>query len=418
MKVGDLFIALGFQVDDKKLKDFNDNIKTGTLALGSMSATAAAAVYAVNRFTASSVDSSVKLSNLTAQTGVAAEEVQRFYNVAGRLNTDITLDDTINAFTQLADVIAQAKLGQGPTGEAGMLGLDNIGGMTPLEVIKQLRENFKNNVAAWGQGDERVIQNLMKQIGLGPEFIQTIKATDEEFNRLYNNPILNGDAQAKLVELAKATKEMNFQWELFKGNMSAKFSPTIINFMENLNAVLGKTVELTGEASSKFDEFQQKHDPEGKITRNVGNAAAIATGAGLVRSGSIWAKGAGLTILGATAINDAGNYLRDQPSSIGDAEGAWPSIRKFLGAPFKGFADEWAKAEQEKNEMRMEYLRQQQSPSGTIQPQSFNGRGDTFNVYSVGDPRQVALEVISVRDGRQYREAELNLGMNASGMNA
>lgn len=421
-KVGDLFIALGFQVDDKKLKDFNDNIKGGTLALTAMSGVAAGAVYAINQFTSSSVDASVKLNNLHQQTGTATEEVQRFYNVAGRLNSEVTLDDTIGAFTKLSDAIAEAKLGKGPTGEAGMLGIDNLAQQTPLNIIRQLRENFKNNVAAWGNGtDERTIQQLMQSLGIGPEFIQAIKATDEEYARLWHNPILSGDAQQKLVEMANATKEFGFQWELLKGNLSAELSPSIIEFMTNLNAVMGEASEKSGLLSQNIKKFQKETGLNDDQTRTVGNAAAVTTGLGLMAIPSPFfaTQAAGGVIIGGTAINDVGKYIRGKPSTTGDI------INNVPGNPIERLrhtiSEELMKTKEEQEEDRRRILNGESlEPKGVgrIGPQSSNQGGtNNFYISSTGDPRQVALEVIAVSDRRVYTEAQYNLGLNASGMN-
>lgn len=421
MQVGELFVALGFQVDDKSLKEFNDNIKAGTKFLGAMTATAAGTVYAINRFTASSVDSSVKLKNLSDQTQTATDDVQRFYNVAGRLNTQITLDDTINAFQQLSDVIAEAKLGKGPIGEAGMLGLDNIGSMTPMAVIRQLRENYKNNVKAWGQGDERVIQNLMKSIGLGPEFIQAIKATDDQFTQLWENPILNGDARAKLVEVAKAEKEVNFQWELLKGNFSAEFSPAIIEFLTNLNALLGKTTEQAGKTGEAIKQFQKKTGTNDSQMRTIGNAAALETGLGLmaVPSPFFATQALGGTIILGTGINDVGKYIRGKPSTTGD-------MIDVFGTKFENFKqsiiEELMKTKAEQEEDRRRLLNDQPLDNKGFGrynsgPTSFN-QTNNINVSSTADERSVAMAVVDELNNRRFREMEFNMGFNASGMQA
>lgn len=420
MKVGDLFIALGFQVDDKKLKDFNDNIKSGTQALGAMSATAAGAVYAVNRFTASSVDSSVKLNNLTVQTGTAADEVQRFYNVAGRKNTLVTLDETVDMFTKLSDTIAQAKLGEGPIGAAGMLGLDNIGSMTPLQVLMQLRKNYEANKAAWDKDNGRVVQQKMSELGVPTSMFQAITASQEEFNKLWDNPILNGDARDKLLQLAEATKEVNFQWELFKGNLSANFSPQIIEFLTNVNAVLKETADLTDKAQGKMGTIQKKTGLNNNQMRTVGNAAAVETGLGLMAIPSPFfaTQGLGGAILVGTGINDAGKYLRGKPSTTGD-------VIKNVRGGHGVLGEELMKTQQEQEEDRKRILNgEPMAPKGfgRIGQQSSNEGNTptigTMNIYSTADAKTVAQEVIERGNLRTFREVEYSLGFNASGMNA
>jgi hypothetical protein len=61
--VGDLFISLGFQVDNAKLKEFDDKLKGAEKNLVKVGAGAAAAVYGINRF----LNSSVNISSLGRQ---------------------------------------------------------------------------------------------------------------------------------------------------------------------------------------------------------------------------------------------------------------------------------------------------------------------------------------------------------------
>jgi len=431
MKVGDFFVALGFEVDDKTLKAFNDQIKTGAKTLSAMGATAAATAYAINQFVASSVDSSVKLKNLSDQTGVATEEVQRFYNVAGRLNTEVNLDDVINAFGRLSDVIAEAKLGQGPIGEAAMLGLNNIGGMTPVEVIKQLRQNYKNNVAAWGNGDERVVQQLMKSIGLGPEFIQAIKATDEEYNKLWANPILDGQYREELIKLAQTQKEFTYQWELFKGNMSAKISPTVTDFLQSLNAILGKTSDLADQAAGKLKKVSEavdKKDKTGAIKREArlaANAGVVGTGAALMATPSPFfvTQGIGATLILGAAINDLGRYIRGKDSTTGDLVNGFSVVRDNLK---QDISNELMKTKEQQEIDRQDILKGKtgvfgRSPNDpTYGPQRTSAitNNNEFNIYSQGNPREVAEQVVSTLQDRQFRTDQINQLFQASGMTA
>lgn len=408
MKVGELFIALGFDVDDKKLKEFKDNIKDGTVALASMATTAAATVYAIKRFTQDSVDSSVKLKNFTEQTGVATEEVQRFYNVAGRKNPLVTLDDTLNAFTNLRDSIAQARLGTGPTGEAAMLGLNNFGNMTPMQAVMQLRKNFRDNVNNIGTGDERVVQQWMKAIGLGPEFLGAIKATDEEFNKLWNNPILGPEYLDRLTQLAQAQKEFGFQWDILKGKLSSAITPTATEFLKNLNTVMEKTYELGGKAIERFDKM-----PESLKLLTVGlSAAALAAAALLLPFGEIVA-GAALIL---AAINDIGNYVNGKPSVTGGvidgSKGLYDRAKKLI-------TDELNKTPEQNKKEREEMLN---GPAfgkvGQALGLTSMNQNNTYHIHSNGDPREVAQQVADTTAQREWRQNQANLLFEASGMHA
>lgn len=306
MKIGELFMALGFDVDDKKLKEFDDNVKSGAASLAKMAAVAAGTVYAVNRFVAGSVQSSVELRNFREETGYASEDVERFYNVIGRLNTNVTLDQTAAAFRALSDTISQAKFGEGPISEAAMLGLSDIALMEPMQIIEELRDRFESNVASWGYDRTR---DMMSALGLGSEFIMAIKATDEEFNRLWRNPILGNQYRDRLLELAEAQKEFSFQWTILKGELSARISPYFIEWIDKAIPAIDQLISNMEAAIPKVAEFV------GGFEHGEETIAALAA-AILLR----WQPVLALFTALAFAMNEVGKFARDEEGLISEME--------------------------------------------------------------------------------------------------
>lgn len=228
MKIGDFFIALGFQVDNAKLKEFNDQMSKTLTGFAKIGAGAAAGVYAINRFLSSSVQSSVALKNFRDQTGYATEDIERFYNVAGRLNTEIDLGQTIGMFNALRDTISEATEGGGAIGAAARLGLSDISRMTPTQVINALRENFDKNVTEWGRG--RTI-DLMEELGVGREFIQSIEAAPELFDKLWNKAIPTPQQRQAMERMAQVYADFGFEYDRFKFRMSERIAPPFQDFI-------------------------------------------------------------------------------------------------------------------------------------------------------------------------------------------
>ena len=94
MQVGELFIALGFDVDDAKLKSFNDGIKSSMTDLLKLTGIAAGAVYSVNQFIESSLHNSAALRQFTAETGESAEALKKWQVAAQLANPEIGIDKT------------------------------------------------------------------------------------------------------------------------------------------------------------------------------------------------------------------------------------------------------------------------------------------------------------------------------------
>lgn len=398
MNIGSLFIALGFDVDDQKLKGFQDEITAVRNNLFKVTAVAAGAVFAINRFVASSVSDSVKLKNFTQQTGIAGDEVERFYNVAGRLNTELTLDSTIGMFQNLADTISLASEGMGAIGEATRLGLPNIGSMTPIEAINKLRERLDENIANLGY--KRTI-DLMSAIGVTPEFIETIKATDAEFARLANNPILGESMRQKILGIAKAQKELSFQWNLFKGQVTEDIAIPIIDTLNSAFPIFKQFVGGLKAIGSDLSFASEKFETFFSVLK-YGALGVLAV------------LNPVLAVLGALGygVYDLGKYAQGKES--------------YTGKGMLAFLD-LMKSQEGSVALDLKRTLAQQNPSSSLSSKYFDATGSrdiasyansknvnnntTMNIQSSASPRDVAQEVINLMNG-QYKltQDDLNTG--------
>lgn len=232
MKIGELFIALGFDVDDKKLKDFDNSVKAAQASMLKMGAAAAGVVWGINRFMADSVKASVGLRNVANETGVAEEAMLRFYNVAGRLNTELTLDNVMSLFQNLNSQIQQTFLGGGNSGPLAMLGvgMDSLS-EGPLGVIAALRNNMEKNNATWGR--ERTIE-IMRQAGIGPEWLRVIQASDDEWENHWKKVIPTESQRQAMIKMAETYREFSISWMNLKFRISEKIAPFFGQFIDML----------------------------------------------------------------------------------------------------------------------------------------------------------------------------------------
>lgn len=307
MKIGDFFIALGFDVDDKTLKSFNDSLNNTLLTMGKMAAVGAAAVYSINKFVASSVDNSIGLRNFADQTGYATEEVERLYNVIGRANPRVTLEQTTAVFKTLADTIADAKLGKGALGEAGMLGIYDLPTTTPLALINKLREQFKTTTGVFGSGDPNVTRRLMEGLGIPSEFMPMITMPESEFQDLWGRAIPTSEQRASLAQLGDDLKELGFQWELFKARISAQISPYLSDFLKSLIPYLDEAVPLLREFSMNIAAVITE---VAKFTSELGEDWQTGLGAIALVLVTRWHPVLVLFTALAAAMNDVGAFIR------------------------------------------------------------------------------------------------------------
>ncbi len=400
MKVGELFVALGFDVDNTKLKGFNDGVQSSIQMLSKMASIASATLFTVRQFD-NAVGRAVALKNFSDQTGVATDEIQRFYNVAGRLNSNITLDQVIGSFTKLSEVIADAKMGKGPFGVAAQLGIGNLGAMDEMGVVNALRANFAQNVTQWGRGDEQVVIDMMSQLGIGPELIRTIKATDEEFKELWNNPILSEENITRLSKVSAAKKELSYQFQVMRDTLAAEISPSAIEFFKNLSTVMEKIPAIFQKVRGEFDALGT---PLKAITTGLAAAGAAAVALAAPFGGII--LGVGLLL---AALNDLGRYFRGESSLTGEGiQGAMNMFDKIKGT----ISAELAKTP-EQHRLDRERILKSGTPGQSVGPQSY--QTNHINVYG-GDARETALATFNEIQARSNRQTQANLGVNASGM--
>lgn len=252
MKLGEFFIALGFDVDDQKLKEFNGQLKDGLKDMLKLSAVAAGAVYAVNSFVAGSVAAATALRNFNTETGNSIEALQKWQIGATLTNAAISADQVTASFQNMAQSIADVTMGKGPSGQFAMLGISNVRGMDVGEVMEQLRQNFDRNVEAWGLPQT---VNLMREVGFDPGMLNALKMTRKEFDALVDGKILDPESRQRLVDLGDAIAKFKWEFKFFKDQLSAQWSPRLIEVIERSVPIMkdfAASVKAVGDALSNM----------------------------------------------------------------------------------------------------------------------------------------------------------------------
>lgn len=265
MKVGELFIALGFQVDNAKLKEFNDKLEAGQKSLAKVGAGAAAAVYGINRFLNSSVKGAESLRNYREQTGYATEELYKFFRVAERVNTDVTLDNVISTYSNLASAIGNATRGILPEGALWNELGNAIYGSNPDEIINKIREKMPSLLARYeskgGGGRKRLVDDL-EEMGISADIAQALMASQSQWDTFRNLPTPTEQQLEAMERMAQTYKEFSQNYEMFKWRMSERIAPHFQNFVEFVSTkavpVLEEfTLKLAEQIQPKLQEFAQ-----------------------------------------------------------------------------------------------------------------------------------------------------------------
>lgn len=173
MRIGEFFIQLGVKADVTKVKDFvraisNLPVETAgaILAIGGIQ-------YKLAQLAQQAFETAVGLQHFTMQTGLSAQELQRWQVVGEQAN--VSAEAVASSVSNLQRQMAEIRLGRGNISPFQMLGIgvdqDAFG------VLRQLRSRIKSV-------DPATFTNIISQMGLSPEMVNLLKLSNVEFEKM------------------------------------------------------------------------------------------------------------------------------------------------------------------------------------------------------------------------------------------
>lgn len=328
MNVGELFVSLGFDVDDASLKDFNAKIVEGRNEILTMSAAATGAVYALNAMFESSAHNALQLKNFTEQTGYSAEALQKWQAVIHETNPAVGLEEAANGYKKLAQTLIDIRQGKGNSGALAMLGVTYDPNMTPEKALAQVAAHLKETIAQNGIG---FVTDKLNSIGIGAGAIDALKLYGDnlaEFQRMGGAAVVTQEDIDRNIEYAKTIAQIDVEWQKFKMEFTAEWAGTAINAIKYADDTLK---EFGKNVTAVFDYVRSHQDVFGPIE----TALAALAGFWGIATFPITAAFAGL----AFAINDVGRALRGLPSLTGGVyDNFVPGLKMLKNDPAQ-FAD-------------------------------------------------------------------------------
>lgn len=319
--IGELFIALGFKVDDSKLKSFDGGVKTLGKNLIKVPVIAAAAAFAIDRFAASAFNAAVALQNFNNQTGLLESKLRQF-QVAGQLS-DISLsaDQVTASVSNLQKNLTDISLGGGNISPFQMLGVSVVG-KDAFQVIEDIRENIKGLSPA-------LATSLISQTGLDPKFINILRLSNEEFAKLGNQYILSDKANKDLVDLGTAFTNLKLALTFFKNQVVVLISKPLIGLAKSIQ-------KMTGNLTKGVIAFRKMTGSSKPLARALQFLTLLFTGMAVAMF-PVTATLAGLLLLledfavfaqgGDSAIGFLLDKLKEIPDTL---MGMFKSIRDFI----------------------------------------------------------------------------------------
>lgn len=229
MKVADIFVALGFDVDDAPLKNFDEKIQGLTSDMWAGAAAAAAAVYAIGAFVEKSIKGAAALRDFNLQTGLAQDKLQKWQIVGQLADLNLSAETVTGSIKNLQKSINDVRWGTGDGNAFKWLGVDIMHGQDAFAVLEQLRDKLQLNLQRFGRA--RTVE-LIQQMGLDPGFINALQLSNAEFEKMYKGKILNQDELDKLNKLGLSLKDLSLEWQYLTAHLTAKFAPALTNIID------------------------------------------------------------------------------------------------------------------------------------------------------------------------------------------
>lgn len=177
MKIGEFFVQLGVKADITTVKKFAS-------AIGEMSVETAAAIVAIGaieyrllELARQTMDTAIKFGIFQSETGLSAQELQRWQMVAQRVG--VSTESVAGTIKTLQKNLVGLRYGGGNYRPFAMLGISPVG-KDPVQILYELHnkiKTFPRDYFAYWSG----------QMGVADEMLRVLELSDQKFNEFMNH---------------------------------------------------------------------------------------------------------------------------------------------------------------------------------------------------------------------------------------
>jgi len=205
VNIGELFISIGVNADNKTLNDFIGDL--GQLKLASLSniASIAGMTAELIKLGTEATNIAIGFQMFTNQTGLSSQELQRWQLVAQQAN--VSAEAVAGSVSALQRNLAEIKLGRGNISPFQMLGISPRG--NAFDVLTQLRGKM-------GKYDAATMTNLAAQMGITPDMINLLRLSNDEFAKLAKTTRgLTTEQQTQFLKTKQSLVSMGLEFKYF-----------------------------------------------------------------------------------------------------------------------------------------------------------------------------------------------------------
>lgn len=241
--LGELFVTLGFDVDDEKLKSFNEGIKQSTNWMEKQAIAATGAVTALGAFVQTQADSAIHLRNLNSELNINTRAVQEWSNVVHQVNPEISVDQATESFKKLKEAMVDVSQGGGPSGTIARLANVNPVGMQPEDLLEAIARNKQKFIKENGPDGQAIWSSLMNRTAGLSSFSRAMDLDAEKRRQMAAPYIVDPKTLDNLTkfgdETAKLSEAMHAFTMSFAGNLAPRLTVAVDGLIASLNGLNG-----------------------------------------------------------------------------------------------------------------------------------------------------------------------------------
>lgn len=242
--IGEVFLSLGFDVDETSIKGFSDKISDLQKSMLKLTGIAGGTIYGLMRFASGTTESATALENLKDLTGENTEAVLKWMTVANAANTSISFDAVRESIQSVNQALSDAALGANRNIYL-LLGVDwqKDGKIRKgTDFLNEIRENWDSIVKRYQPfgGIPKLMADL-SNIGISRGMQQALMLSNKEFESLSGNYKLAQEAIEKNKKLGQTINDLQVQIKQIKDTFISDYAPAItttlqgvIPFVDNL----------------------------------------------------------------------------------------------------------------------------------------------------------------------------------------
>lgn len=259
-QIGEFFAKLGFDVDDKKLKDFEKGMERLTPTFLGVAGGALAAASAIRDITAHSIESAQQMHNISEQTGEAEDSVRSLSYAMNKFNPSINITDYANSLQRVGENLNNIFTGRGDSSPFAKLGLaprDYLNADKTINVLKLIQDLRKRAQEGRYDANKAYFTTQITEMGLMGQSIDTLKAKEVDFQKALQDGYQSQQVREANLQLGNSFNNLQQAMDNATADLVSKWAPGLEKLSEKIKEQPPAFLAFAGAANTLWPTLEK-----------------------------------------------------------------------------------------------------------------------------------------------------------------